>query len=101
MVLAMEHAKRTNRPLQYAAARAALWLYNDVPALLEHLLFPNRLGMQACLKPSPICKHAIGLRNGAIGVSASAGGSVLAQQRCLLFCCLRVVSRDASHVARV
>ena len=37
----MKHGRRDGKPLQYAAARAALWLLNDLPALVESLLFPD------------------------------------------------------------
>ena len=37
----MKRGRREGRPLQYAAARAALWLLNDLPSRLETLLFPD------------------------------------------------------------
>ena len=40
-MLAAERGRRERRPLQYAAARAALWLLNDLPAHMETLLFPD------------------------------------------------------------
>jgi len=39
----MKRGRRDGRQLQYAAARAALWLLNDLPAHLETLLFPDNI----------------------------------------------------------
>jgi len=39
----MKRGRRDGRPLQYAAARAALWLLNDLPAQLETVLFPDNV----------------------------------------------------------
>ena len=43
MVLAVQRGQRSGRLLQYAAARAALWLYHELPALLEALLAPCKV----------------------------------------------------------
>ena len=39
----MKHGRRDGKPLQYAAARAALWLLNDMPALVESVLFADSI----------------------------------------------------------
>ena len=41
----MKSGRRNGKPLQFAAARAALWFLNDVPAHVEALLFPNNVRM--------------------------------------------------------
>ncbi len=43
MVLAVERGRHSSSLVQLAAARAALWLYHDLPALLETLLFPDKV----------------------------------------------------------
>ena len=39
----MKRGCRDGNTLQYAAARAALWLLNDMPALVEAVLFPDHV----------------------------------------------------------
>ena len=41
VVLVMKRSSRDGKPLQHAAARAALWLLNDLPAFVESILFPD------------------------------------------------------------
>ena len=50
VVLAMKRGWHNRRPLQYAAARAVLWLLNDLPALVELLLFPENTS-----RPVSVC----------------------------------------------
>ena len=50
VVLAMKRGRRDGRPLRYAAARAALWLLNDLPARLETLLFPGDVRQPVCTR---------------------------------------------------
>ena len=42
----MERSQREGRTLRHAAARAALWLYNYLPVLVEALLFPDNTRTQ-------------------------------------------------------
>ena len=39
----MRHGRHSGRPLQYAAARAALWLLHDLPARVETMLLPDNV----------------------------------------------------------
>ena len=48
VVLAMNNGRRDSRPLQHAAARAALWMLNDLPAAVETLLFPDNVRTPVC-----------------------------------------------------
>ena len=41
----MQQGRRSNKPVQYAAARAAFWVLNDVPNFVEALLFPDNVRM--------------------------------------------------------
>ena len=43
IMLAMDHGHRGGNPLRFAAARAAFWLYNDLPVAAEALLFPDNI----------------------------------------------------------
>ena len=65
VVLAMKRGRRDGRPLQYAAARAALWLLNDLPARLETLLFPDnvRKPVSAELRVCMSCQAAFSRQN--------------------------------------
>ena len=47
---AMHHARRDGKSLQYVAARAVLWLLNDLFANLEALIFPEALLDKVCSK---------------------------------------------------
>ena len=50
-MLAMDHGRRSGKPLHYAVARAAFWLYNDLPMMLETLLFPDSVALPV----RPLC----------------------------------------------
>lgn len=43
MALAVQHGRHSGNLVRYAAARVALWIYHDLPALMEALLFPNKV----------------------------------------------------------
>ena len=39
----MKQGRHDGRRIRYAAARASLWLLNDLPAHVEALLFPDNV----------------------------------------------------------
>ena len=42
----MKRSRRDGRRLQYIAGRAALWLFNDLPAHMEAMMFPDHVRKQ-------------------------------------------------------
>ena len=48
VALIVERGPRHGLPLQYPAARAALWVLHNFPALVEAHLFPNNVRMPVC-----------------------------------------------------
>ena len=50
----MKQGRRGGSPLQYAAARAALWLLNDLSAAVETLLFPDNVRTPVCAQSSEV-----------------------------------------------
>ncbi len=72
VVLAMMHGRRNGKPLQFAAARAALWLLNDLPAVLERVLFPDNV-MSVRNMPDDMCAQMPGLHSMKLHIHAMPG----------------------------
>ena len=88
MMLAVQRGRRSSNLLRYAAARAALWLYHDLPALLETLLFPHKVRVLSFAQHIPGLQVALSTKTSS--KSCTAAGRVRASP----------VSQPDAHLCR-